>query len=258
MPEPRSYQTEAIIIKKVKLGEADRIITLFTPHLGKIRAVAKGVRRPKSRLSGHLELLTHSKVDLVHGRNLDTIIGSTTINAFLPLKTDLDLCAAALYLTELTDQFTSENAENFPLFQLLLSTLDTLQTEENREMLIHFFELHLLTLTGYKPELMRCVACGKPLEPVVQGFSEKSGGMLCSACTLTRYCYPITVNTLKILRLLQSDDYATVRRLRLTPEQADELNLVIRNYIRFLLEQEVKSADFMDNLKRGINPATVE
>jgi len=75
MPKPRTYQTEAIIIKKTKLGEADRILTFFTPDLGKIRAVAKGVRRPRSKMSGHLELLTHSLVSLARGRNLDTVTG---------------------------------------------------------------------------------------------------------------------------------------------------------------------------------------
>ncbi|MDI6814588.1 MAG: DNA repair protein RecO, partial [Dehalococcoidales bacterium] len=91
MSKPRNYQTEAIIIKKIKLGEADRILTLYTPHLGKIRAVARGVRRPRSKLAGHLELLTHSLVSLARGRNLDTITGSQTINSFLPLKSDLQL-----------------------------------------------------------------------------------------------------------------------------------------------------------------------
>ena len=257
MPESRTYQTEAIIIRKTKLGEADRIITLFTPHLGKIRAVAKGVRRPKSRLSGHLELLTYSRVDLVHGRNLDTIIGSETVNGFLPLKTDLDLSAQALYITELVEQFTVENAENLPLFALLLDTLEKLETEENREMLIHYFAMHLLSLTGYRPELMHCVLCKKPLEPVLNGFSMNSGGMLCDPCAMNRYCFPVPVNTLKVLRLLQSDDYATVRRIKLTPELSGELNTILRNYIRYLLEQEVKSTDFMDSLKRGVNPTGI-
>jgi len=253
MPESRTYQTEAIIIRKIKLGEADRIITLFTPHLGKIRAVAKGVRRPKSRMSGHLELLTYSRIDLVHGRNLDTVIGSETINGFLPLKTDLDLSAQALYITELVEQFTVENSENFPLFELLLDTLDKLQTEDNREMLTHYFEMHLLSATGYRPELMHCVLCKKPLEPVTNAFSMNSGGMLCNACAANRYCFPVSVNTLKVLRLLQSDDYATARRIKLTPELTEELNTVLRSYIRYLLEKEVKSTDFMDSLKQGSN-----
>jgi DNA repair protein RecO (recombination protein O) len=115
MSKPRNYQTEAIIIKKIKLGEADRILSLYTPHLGKIQAVAKGVRRPRSKLAGHLELLTHSLVSLARGRNLDTITGGQTINSFLPLKSDLQLTSYGLYATELVDQFTADHIENYPL-----------------------------------------------------------------------------------------------------------------------------------------------
>ena len=120
MSRPRNYQTEAVIIKKTKLGEADRILTLYTPDMGKIQAVAKGVRRPKSKLAGHLELLTHSQVTLARGRNLDTITGSQTIDAFLPLKTDLWLTSYGLYVIELVNQFTADHVEDEALFRLLL------------------------------------------------------------------------------------------------------------------------------------------
>src|SRR5512136_2985211 len=123
MSEPRYYQTEAVIIRKVKLGEADRILTLYTPDYGKIEAVAKGVRRPKSKMAGHLELLTYSQIRLARGRNLDTIIGSQTIDSFLPLKNDLWLTSFGLYSTELVNQFTVEHSANQRLFQLFLETL---------------------------------------------------------------------------------------------------------------------------------------
>lgn len=84
MPEPRNYQTEAIVIKKTRLGEADSILTFYSPHMGKIQGFAKSLRKPKSKLAGHLELLTHSLVTFARGRNLDTITGSQTINSFLP------------------------------------------------------------------------------------------------------------------------------------------------------------------------------
>ena len=134
MSQPRNYQTEAIIIKKTKLGEADRILTLYTPHLGKIQAVARGVRRPKSKMAGHLELLTHSLVSLARGRNLDTITGSQTINSFLPVKSDLWLTSCALYATELVNQFTAEHIEDHPLFQLLLETMERLCQPANKEL----------------------------------------------------------------------------------------------------------------------------
>ncbi|HLB27717.1 MAG TPA: DNA repair protein RecO, partial [Dehalococcoidales bacterium] len=129
MTSPRNYQTEAVIIKKTKLGEADSILTLYTPHLGKIQGFAKSLRKPKSKMAGHLELLTHSAVTLARGRNIDTITGAQTINSFLPLKTDLDLTSYALYVIELVNQFTAEHAEhieNRRLFQLLLDTLERL------------------------------------------------------------------------------------------------------------------------------------
>jgi len=180
MPTPRTYQTEAIIIKKTKLGEADRILTLYTPHLGKIQAKARGVRRPKSKLSGHLELLTHSQVSLARGRTLDTVIGSQTINSFLPLKSDLWwLTSCALYATELVNQFTPDHVENQPLFKLLLETMAQLCEANNKELTLHYFELHLLNEVGYRPQLRQCVSCQQPLKPVVNSFCPSAGGMLC-------------------------------------------------------------------------------
>lgn len=249
MTTPRNYKTEAVIIRKTKLGEADRILTLFTPDMGKIKAVAKGVRRPRSKMSGHLELLTHSLVSLVRGRNLDTVTGSQTINSFFPLKSDLELSAAALYVLELTDQFTEERQESSEIFKLLLETLENLAKGENREMTLHYFEMHLLSLAGFKPELYACVACGKELEPEMNAFSAASGGVLCSVCQKTRYCQPVSASTLKVLRLLQSDDFNSVKGLDLGGTTSQELNRILRNYIQFLLEKEVKSAAFLNDVR---------
>jgi DNA repair protein RecO (recombination protein O) len=139
MSRPRNYQTEAIIIKKTKLGEADRILTLYTPQLGKIQAVAKGVRRPRSKMSGHLELLTHSLVSLARGKNIDTVTGTQTINSFLPLKSDLRLTSYALYVTELVNQFGAESLENQPLFELLRQTLHRLCLGGDSELVLRYF-----------------------------------------------------------------------------------------------------------------------
>lgn len=235
----------------MKLGEADRILTLYTPHLGKIRAVAKGVRRPRSKLAGHLELLTHSLVSLARGRNLDTIIGSQTINSFLPLKTDLERASAALYACELTDQFTAEGEEGYSLFQLLLKTMTRLSEEGNRDLVLRYFEMGLLGEAGFRPELKQCISCGKALEPVVSGFSFASGGVLCPDCVRNEYVHPIAVNTLKVLRLLQNGSYEIVCRLKLDDVLSSELSRVIRNYIQYLLEREVKSAAWLDDLKKA-------
>jgi len=250
MPKPRSYQTEAIIIKKIKLGEADRILTLYTPHLGKLRAVAKGIRRPRSKLAGHLELLTHSQVTLARGRNIDTIIGSQTINSFLPLKSDLNLTSCALYAIELTEQFTPDDVEDYPLFQLLLETLHHLSQGGNNELTLRYFEMRLLNEVGYRPQLQQCVSCHATLEPVINSFSPSAGGMLCPNCCQNQLlAHPISVNALKVLRLLQSSDYDTVSRLKLNRELSGELEGITRDYIKYLLEREVKSVAWLNTLR---------
>ncbi len=250
MSKPRSYQTEAIILKKIKLGEADRILTLYTPHLGKIEGVAKGVRRPRSKMAGHLELLTHSLVTLARGRNLDTVIGSQTINSFLPLKTDLTLTSYALYAIELTEKFTPDDVENYPLFQLLLETMNYLCQGGNNELTLRYFELHLLNDVGYRPQLQQCVSCHQPLEPVTNSFSASAGGVLCPRCCQTQFlAQPLSVNALKVLRLLQSSDYNTASKLKMNRELSGEVEEVMRGYIKYLLEREVKSATWLDTLR---------
>jgi len=123
MARPRVYKTEAIVLKRINLGEADNIITLYTPNFGKIRAVAKGVRRPKSKLGGHLDLLTQSALLLAQGQNLDIITQAQSIESFLTLKSDIKRISCAFYIAELVDQFTVEHVENYPIYRLLHDNL---------------------------------------------------------------------------------------------------------------------------------------
>jgi DNA repair protein RecO (recombination protein O) len=251
MSKPRNYQTEAIIIKKVKLGEADRILTLYTPHLGKIQAVAKGVRRPRSKMSGHLELLTHSLVSLARGKNLDTVTGTQTINSFLPLKSDLKLTSYALYTTELVNQFAAENLENYPLFQLLLETMHRLCQGDDNELVLRYFELHLLNEVGYRPQLGQCVSCHAMLKDAANSFCPSAGGMLCPDCRQDKpLSYPLSPDAQKVLLLLQNNDYSIARGLKIEAGLSRQLELVMRHYLRYLLEREVKSAIWLDTIRK--------
>jgi len=252
MSKPREYQTEAIIIKKVKLGEADRILTLYTPHLGKIQGVAKSVRKTKSKLAGHLELLTHSQVSLARGRNIDTITGSQTIDSFVPLKTDLWLSSCALYVIEMVAQFATEDMENYPLFQLLLETLLRLCQGVDSTLTLRFFEMHLLAETGFRPQLDECVSCHSALTPTTNYFAPGAGGVLCPSCRHHQNLsyYAVSVDVLKVLRFLQRQDFDTVSRLKLPDEISHDMEQVLRRYIRYLLEREVKSVAWLDSLKK--------
>ena len=250
MPDRREYQTTAIIIKKTKLGEADRILTMYTPDMGKIQAVAKGVRRPKSKMAGHLELITHSHLTLAKGRSLDIITGCQTVDSFLPLKTDLWLTSYGLYVIELFNQFTPEEVPDESLFQLLLQTLKNLCQSDNRDLLLRCFEIHLLDTSGYRPQLRECVTCHKQLEPVVNSFCSSIGGVLCPSCGIKQpFAFGITVNALKVLRFMEDNTPDVVTRLRITPSLGRELENITRGYLKYLLEREVKSAAWLDELR---------
>jgi DNA repair protein RecO (recombination protein O) len=253
LSEPREYQVEALIIRKIKLGEADRIISLYTPEMGKIEAVAKGVRRPKSKMAGHLELLTHSRIRLARGRNLDTVIGSETLEGFMALKNDLWLTSCGLYVAELVNQFAPERVSDPDLFQLLLDTLVRLSDAANTELILRYFELSLLHKTGYRPQLQTCVACGTVLKPVSNVFCSIAGGILCPDCARDNPSgFPISVDAIKVLRLFQKSSYEIIARLKINSELYFELKSVLAGYIRFLLEREVKSATWLDSLQQQI------
>jgi DNA repair protein RecO (recombination protein O) len=252
MSSPHEYQTEAVIIRKTRLGEADRIITLYSPTLGKIQGVAKAVRKPKSKLSGHLELLTHSHVTLARGKNLDTIIGSQVINTFLPLRNNLEMTSAGLYLVELVNLFTAEadRVDNQRLFNLLINTLDKISLGAGCELCLRYFEMQLLGFSGYRPQLKVCATCRQPLQPVTNIFSPAAGGILCEKCSLYKYLpYSISVNGLKVLRLFQDCDMSTALRLKLPAELNLELEKIIRSYCRYILEKDIRSLAWLDSLR---------
>ncbi len=252
MGTTRTYQTQSIIIKHTKLGEVDRIVTLYSSEFGKLKAVAKGACRPGSKLGGNVEPLTYSLVMLARGRNLDIITQSQIIDGFLALKSDLWRMACGLYILELVDSFTLENNGNRPLFDLLLATLYRLQADSS-ETILRYFELQLLHYLGYRPELRQCVSCGLPLKPVVNFFSSSQGGILCPHCSQKESeLYPVSVDVLKVLRLWQDCDYATARRVILKSELSLELERVLQQYIKYLLQREVKSIAWMRELKEKL------
>jgi DNA repair protein RecO (recombination protein O) len=252
-------------LKQTKLGEFDKIVTIYTPEFGKLRAVAKGACRPKSKLGGNVEPLTYSLMLLAKGRNLDIVTQSQTVNGFLALKSDLWRMACGFYILELIDSFTVEGGENRPLFDLLLDILNQLSEPASNDSILRYFELHLLHHLGYRPQLRRCVSCNSLLKPVVNFFSLGKGGLLCPHCNseenhdygqieqmALKPSPPISVGALKVLRLWQSCDYATARRVRIKPELSSELERVMHKYIRFILQRELKSLTWLQELKREI------
>jgi len=240
------------VLKRTDVGETDKILTLYTPHLGKIRAVAKGVRRPTSRLGGHVELFVHSHMLVAKARNLDIVTQSETINPFLALRDDLWRTTNAYYVAELLDQMTPDHLEHLAVFELLLATLQRLAEDRNPELAVRFFEMQLMDLLGYRPELRNCVRCRTLLDARDSYFSATAGGVLCPDCGRND---PTSLNlplpAFKMLRLLQGGDYALAKRVRLEEPLRRDLEVVLRGYSQFILEHELKSARVLNSLRGG-------
>lgn len=251
MPRPRVYKTQAIVLRQRKLGEADKIVTLYTSHHGKVDAVAKGVRRTKSRMAGHLEPLTLGSYLLAEGRELDIVTQAETINAFPVLRNDLDRLSRGIYCCELVDRLVPERSEGNPIFRLLAETLGVIDREAAYDIAVRRFEMHFLDLLGYRPSMSRCAVCDRPLEPVMNFWSPAAGGVIGPECADDSLALaPLSVNALKVLRVLQRATFADAVRIKFTGELMREIEASMEAQVHFVLEREVRSARFVETLRR--------
>lgn len=248
---PRVTRTDALVIGHRRFGETDRIVTLLTPARGKLDAIAKGVLRPRSKLAGHLEPVTHAEVLLAHGRNLDIVTQAQTIEGFAALRDDLDQLSLALYLLELADRFTVEHAEADSVYRLLLAALLRLARGDGHQLITRSFELDLLEVTGFRPEWNDCVSCAGIISPEMVSWSPLAGGVLCSNCRTTHLeVASMDLTVLKVLRLIQQASYEEAARIRLTPELAEGMERVMHQLMRVVTERDLVSANFLSTVRR--------
>jgi DNA repair protein RecO (recombination protein O) len=245
------YKTEAIVLRQRRFGEADRFLTVYTPAHGKIEVKAKGVRKTTSRMSGHLQPLTRCMLSLARGHVSDVVTGCETLESFQPLRDDLERLSRALYAVELIDRMVPERVHGFPTYRLLTETLRRLAEADDQDQVLRFFEMRLVDQCGFRPELESCAGCGSALEPVENFFAPVTGGAVCRDCAGglggTRV---LSLNALKVLRLLQRGSYNDVVRIRMDGELADEVERHLRSYVVSVLERDVNSAAFIERLRR--------
>jgi len=248
----RLYRTDAIILRRSDFGEADRLLTVFSPEYGKLRLLAKGVRKTTSRKAGHIELFMLTHLLVARARTWDIISQAEIVEAYRLLRENLDKTSHAYYLAELVDRFTEEHDPNAPVFELLALTLAQISYVDDPFVALRYFELHLLSLTGYQPQLHFCVACQEPLQPVDNNyFHFVDGGTLCPAHGQNRpnaEIVPLAV--LKVLRYLQTEPWEKVANLQLTAATRQHVEELLLGYITFVLERRLKSVDFLRKLKR--------
>ena len=251
-PRPRVYKTEAIVLRSMNLGEADRVLTVLTPRLGKLRVIAKGVRRTRSRIGGALEPFSDVQLVLAVGRTWDVVTSSSLEDPHLGLRNDLHSTAAAWYVIELADRFCEGAADSHEAFRLLaqaLSALDAPTADVSREVVARWFELALLDAMGFRPELAQCLECGAQIEPEGNAYSPVGGGVLCPQCSHAAHgTRPIAADVLKVLRHLQRSALVGVLRLRLTPAVHREVERLLHATVSAVLERELRSRDFFSEV----------
>ncbi len=248
MARPRTYETEGVVLRQMPLGEADRILTLFTPDRGKLRVVAKGVRRPKSRLAGHLEPLTRARVSVREGRSLDHVGEAETLRSYRRLREDLKLVSKGIYLADLIDSFTVDQSPSTALFDVLVGSLAWLESASGVEEALRYFEVQLLHVSGFGPELRNCVECRSALKPSPYGFCAAAGGILCAGCGASAKgsLIPLSVNAIKLLRFFQREPPAAVAGFVAPSRVLQEAAWALRGHITYVLERDLKSARFMN------------
>ena len=173
------YREHGIVLRTHKLGEADRIVAFYTAGHGKVRAVAKGVRKTRSKFGARLEPTSHVAAQFYEGRNLDIVTQVETVDHFRAVREDLDRFARASAMLEAVDQVSEDAPPSTPLYQLLLRALRTLSAHPSNLVVAGFF-WKLLALEGLRPTVDRCVRCGSPEELV--SFDLDEGGLLCRGC----------------------------------------------------------------------------
>jgi DNA repair protein RecO (recombination protein O) len=260
MPDrQRSLRVEAIVLRHSDWGEADRLLGLFTRELGKVRAVAKGARKPRSRKAGHLEPFTQVSLLLARGRDTLIVTQAEAIDPHLALREDLVRVGYAAYVVELLDRFTYEEGENFALYRLLVETLQRLDKETDSAFCVRYYEMRLLDLVGFRPRLQQCMHCEGQILAEDQFFSAELGGTLCPKCgpevTGSR---PVSVGALRVLRHLQRSSYAEAHRLPLSPTVDRELENLMQHYLTYILERGLNTPAFLRHVRSTAQSANSE
>jgi DNA repair protein RecO (recombination protein O) len=213
-----TYKTTGIVIRRFNLGEADRIITFLTPDHGKLKAVAKGVRRIKSRMAGHLELFGEVELMLARGRNLDIITSARLIRDASNITYDSAGLAHGYMFAELIDRLVEEGVSHPELYAGAAEAFTELGLPDASYQLLElFFKLRLVSELGYRPELAQCVVCHRSDAESEYFFVSSVGGIVDRTCTTDRRL-PISASSIKFWRLLLSQSLVAARKVTGTKE----------------------------------------
>lgn len=229
------------------------MLTVITPEHGKLDVLAKGARKLTSTKMGHVELFTRADLLINAGRDFGIVSQAEMTDAYQPLREDLTRGAYASFAAELLDRFVEQGEEEpRALYVLFEETLGRIAHEPDPRLAVIYYEMHLLELVGFRPEVQECVIGHESVEPQDQVFSFNEGGVICPQHAPARHdgITPLPLATLKLLRHVQRSRYAQIRNLSLSAGLADDADRVLLGYMTVLLERRLQSVDFIRRLRQ--------
>lgn len=240
-----SYKTQGIVLSSINFGEADKILTVMTERFGKVKVIAKGVRKIKSHLAGSLEPFMLDELQLHEGRTFFTATGAMILNDFPNIHSDLKKTARAFFLGEIVDKFVEENQPAPKIFVLLQEALKALENN-SREIMLRSFELKIVEAAGFKPELYECVHCKESITIEDNFWDPVEGGVICLECqNKFHHGKEISDGAIKFFRFIEKNSLDSIYRLKLDQKIENEAETIMTAYVNNILEKELKSRHFM-------------
>src|SRR4051794_12384247 len=237
------YRDEAVVLRTQKLGEADRIVTLLTRGNGRVRAVAKGVRRTSSRFGSRLEPFTHVDLQLAEGRSLDVVTQAETLDPFAArVGSDYERYTAGTVMLETAERLVTEDKEPaLQQFLLLVGALRAMcETGRSPSQVLDSFLLRSMAVAGYAPSFDACARCG--LEGPHRSFNPAHGGMLCPGCRLPGSAHPAP-ETVTLLGALLAGDWPLVETADVRSRK--EAAGLVSAYLSWHLERGLRSLPYV-------------
>jgi len=258
------FSTDAVVIRCLDYGESDKILTFFTRDFGKIKAIAKGARRSKRRFQNALDLFSHLRLIFFdrEGMGLVRAEGCDIIHSFPKIREDLQKIFYGNYLLELVNEMAGEREANRGAFDLLLSFLSALDETEAKEEGLRVFEIRMLSLFGYQPNMRECDLCKmdwKSLQEVSVFFSIGKGALVCERCSQGRgNLIPLSLGTARLIERVSQMELSKIHRLRFTSQALSESRELLPRFITYQLGKELKSLKAVHSLQKrseDLNPS---
>lgn len=244
------YKSGAIILKTSDLREADKLVNVFSATDGKVRAVARGVKKPRSSLRACIQPFSQSLLHFHRGKDLDIITQGRIINFYGQAREDIQKMLYAVYMMELLDKSLLEHMPLPQLYAATLEVLDYLNDHAFNPLVIRFFELKLLVSLGYAPILNQCVQCGGASSPMAV-FSMAEGGVVCPQCVpKVSHCFHLSGESLAMIRFMTSGKITALGRIKASEVALRQMESFLEEYLEYHLERSFQMKKTIKVLKK--------